>query len=125
MLVPLLLVVALMVLGQMLFKWTAVALQEHGSWFQSAVLMRLLLSLAVYGIATLAWVSVLQHLPLGRAYPFMALSFVFVPLLSIWVFGETQGIRYYLGIGLICAGVAISASAPVTDRLSRVGLSGS
>lgn len=121
----LLLVVLLMVVGQLLFKATAVSLQAHGSWFNPVVLCRLLASLAVYGLATLAWVSVLQHVPLGRAYPFMALAFVLVPLVSIWAFGESQHVRYFFGIILICVGVAISASSPVTDRVTGVGRSGS
>lgn len=121
----LLFVVALMVAGQVLFKTTAVAWQEQGHWFNAPVLTRLAASLAVYGFATIAWVWVLQHIPLGRAYPFMALAFLFVPLLSIWVFGESQGLRYYVGVALICIGVAISASAPVTDRVTDHGRTGS
>lgn len=122
--IALLFVVALMVVGQLLFKATAVAWQTHGNWSAPTVLLWLFASLAVYAVATIAWVSVLQHVPLGRAYPFMALAFVFVPLMSIWAFGETQGSRYYLGVVLICIGVAVSASSPVTDRVTDTGLSG-
>lgn len=107
----LLLVVGLMVAGQILFKATAIAWQAEGSLFSPRVLAYLLPSLALYGIATLAWVWVLQFVELGRAYPFMALAFVLVPLLSMLLFGEVLGWRYYLGVLLICAGVVVVATA--------------
>ena len=107
-----LLVVALMVAGQLMFKATAIAWQAEGTWYSAKVLARLLPSLAIYAFVTLAWIWVLQHVALGRAYPFMALAFVFVPILSGWFFGEQYGWRYYIGVLLICGGVIIATSAP-------------
>jgi uncharacterized membrane protein len=37
----------------------------------------------------------------------MALSFVFVPLLSALLLGESIGMSYWLGIGLIVIGVLV------------------
>lgn len=116
-------VVLLMVTGQILFKLTAVSWQSEGTWLSTMVLVRLAASLVVYALATFAWIWVLQHVPLGRAYPFMALMFILVPLVSMWVFGETQGLRYYLGIVLICLGVSISASSPVSDSVTTANRS--
>jgi len=49
-------------------------------------------------------------LPLNRAYPFFALSFLFVPLLSGFLLGEPTNARYWVGIGLIVAGIWIAAA---------------
>lgn len=109
--VALLLVVVLMAVGQVLFKATAIAWQSEGALLTSKVLARLLPSLVVYALATLAWIWLLQYVELARAYPFMALAFVLVPILSAYVFGESQDFRYYVGVALICAGVFVSGSA--------------
>lgn len=103
-------VILLMVLGQVLFKASAQALQTTGNWLDERFLLRFLPSLAVYGLATLAWVWVLRYIDLSRAYPFMALAFVFVPLASVWLFNERLSWRYAVGVLLICLGVMIAGS---------------
>ena len=40
----------------------------------------------------------------------MALSFVLVPVASVMVFGETLGLRYWIGAGLIVAGMLVIRS---------------
>ncbi len=72
------------------------------------------LALALYGVATLLWIMILQKVPLSQAYPFAALGFVIVPLASWLVMGETLSPLYCAGIALIIAGIlviAFSASA--------------
>jgi len=46
-------------------------------------------------------------LPLGQVYPFMALSFIIVPILSNWFFGEMIVSSYLLGTILIAAGIVV------------------
>ena len=74
------------------------------------------LALALYGVATLLWIMILQKVPLSLAYPFAALGFVIVPLASWLLMGETLSPLYCAGIALIIAGilvVAFSASGAV------------
>jgi uncharacterized membrane protein len=60
-------------------------------------------------IAALAWMAALTHFDLNRVYPFMALSFVFVLLLSAMVLGESVTLPKVAGIVLIFAGLAIGS----------------
>lgn len=101
-------VVLLMAVGQLLFKATAAAWQSHGTLFAMEPALRLLASLAVYGVATLAWIWVLQGTSLSMAYPLVALTFVLVPLGAWWWFGESLSPRYVVGMLLIVAGIAVA-----------------
>ena len=99
--------------GQLMFKLSARGIADVSG---APVLWRLaanpwfLMSLATYGGATVLWVWLLRELPLNRAYPFFALSFLFVPLLSGFLLGEPTNARYWVGIGLIVAGIWIAAT---------------
>lgn len=95
--------------GQILFKITSRSVGSlsvasllgllFNPWFLSALL--------IYGSATVAWIYVLRFVPVGRAYQFMALSFVAVPLGAWAVLGETLAARQLLGIAVIIAGLAL------------------
>jgi len=94
--------------GQVLFKYSANALAIADRFWDMSVAIPLLISFTIYGVATIGWVWVLQHVPLSRAYPFMALSFVLVPAASRILFDEQLDIRYILGVCLICLGVILA-----------------
>ncbi|HLF11270.1 MAG TPA: EamA family transporter [Gammaproteobacteria bacterium] len=66
--------------------------------------------LTLYAIATVLWVYLLHGLPLSRAYPFIALVFAFVPLLSWIVFRDSLDLRYGIGLVLMVAGLYLIAS---------------
>ena len=91
--------------GQVLFKYVARALNTSPHPWDPSVLAPFAFALAVYGIATIGWIWVLQYVPLSRAYPFMALSFVLVPAASRMFLAEPLGGTYVVGVGLICVGV--------------------
>jgi drug/metabolite transporter (DMT)-like permease len=57
------------------------------------------------------WMLILERTKLSYAYPFMAMTFVLVPLGSAFFFGEKLPPLQILGIGLIVVGVAVSALA--------------
>ena len=42
----------------------------------------------------------------------MALVFVFVPLAGVFVFDETQGLRFFAGIVLIALGIWLTSVRP-------------
>ncbi|WP_334131417.1 EamA family transporter [Silanimonas lenta] len=100
-------VVFLMALGQVMFKASAQVLNLSGTWLDYGFLLRFIPSLMIYGLATLAWVWVLRYVELSKAYPFMALAFILVPLASMWLFNERLNWRYAIGVTLIFLGVAI------------------
>lgn len=93
--------------GQILFKMSATSLQSSGSFFDLRTATILLSAFALYGITTIGWVWVLQKIPLGRAYPIMALAFILVPIGSYLVFGERFQPMYFVGVSLIALGIII------------------
>lgn len=100
--------VAMIATGQLLFKLTANNLQGPG--FLGAnpkALAILFVALAIYGVATIAWILVLREAPLNRVYPLMALSFVLVPLGSHYILGETITPQYWAGVGLLVVGLIL------------------
>lgn len=106
-----LLCVALIAVGQILFKYVGLlSVTTPGGW-SVHVVMSALAAFAVYGTATLVWIYLLRTIPLTKAYPFMALSFVLVPLGAAVLFGERLNGAYTLGLVLIVAGVLIVSRA--------------
>lgn len=93
--------------GQILFKYAAKAWNEAGTLFDPTTLMWLGSVVVVYGITTLGWAWVLTKVPLSKAYPFMALGFILVPLASKYLFNETLNSTYTVGTVLIVAGVIL------------------
>ncbi len=51
----------------------------------------------------------IKETALSVAYPFMALSFILVPLGSAWLFGDRLTLGQLLGGALIVAGVTLNA----------------
>jgi drug/metabolite transporter (DMT)-like permease len=62
-------------------------------------------------VAGTCWMLALQRLEIGFAYPFMALSFVLVPVGSMLLFGEPLPKIQLMASALIVAGVTLSALA--------------
>lgn len=94
--------------GQLLFKLSAVAFDQSGSYASPRGLAALLGAMGLYGLTSVAWVWVLQKVELGRVYPLMALAFVLVPLGSHVLFGERFHYQYYAGVVLIVLGILLS-----------------
>jgi drug/metabolite transporter (DMT)-like permease len=92
-------------IGQILFKLSANAAKLADNFFSPPALIWLFAALCLYGLTTLVWVWVLQKTDLGRVYPFMALAFLVVPVLSYFVFAERFSSNYLIGLGLIFVGL--------------------
>ncbi len=80
-------------------------LQNSGLFLKYFLLLGL-----TYGLVFCLWIFVLQKLDLSRAFPFAALTFVFVPLLSYFFLGETISMPTIWGAGLIIVGIVVSTS---------------
>lgn len=104
-----LLVVAMLSVGQILFKATGVALRQAGASITSAsVFLPFATAGVVYALASLLWVNALSDTPLAIAYPATALSFVLVPIASYYFFQEQLNLVNVMGLGVIIIGVALS-----------------
>lgn len=68
-----------------------------------------LLGLSFYVLGALTWIIVLSRLNLSYAYPFLALNFVLITLVSWLVLGEAIPITRWFGIVCICVGVVLVA----------------
>ena len=62
---------------------------------------------ACYGIATLLYLKVLARLDLSLAYPTVSLGYVLVIVMSKVFFKERISPARWLGVVIICAGVAM------------------
>ncbi|HWV02105.1 MAG TPA: transporter [Devosia sp.] len=107
----LLIVVFANVGGQLLFKVAADHVKAETTL--NGMVMRLVATpamwgaLVFYGVTTLAWVWVLRVMPLSVAYSAVALVFVLVPLLAVWLFKESLTPQFALGAALIVVGIVL------------------
>ncbi|KRW60859.1 EamA family transporter [Pseudomonas sp. TTU2014-080ASC] len=97
--------------GQLLFKLGAQRLQGEnlgqliGSFLFNPYLMG---AIFLYATTVLVWIYVLRVLPLSIAYPLTALSYIIVPILSLFILGEKVSTNTIIGSTLIIAGVMIT-----------------
>ncbi len=96
----------LLAAGQLLFKQTG--LELRGGVMRVLTAPAFYAALALYGVATLLWIWILSRVPLSRAYPYVALGVVLVPLASMMMFGEQVRPGFWLGVGLIVGGIVIT-----------------
>jgi drug/metabolite transporter (DMT)-like permease len=95
--------------GQLLFKLASADASE-GNVGKLLFNPTLWIALVLYGCTTIGWLFVIRGVPISRAYSFMALSFVYVPFLSVLFLGENLSTRLVLGTAIICAGIFVSMS---------------
>ncbi|MCL6479982.1 MAG: EamA family transporter [Peptococcaceae bacterium] len=94
--------------GQLLFKWASLQIQIVGSWISWRVLITVGLAAIIYVLATLLWINLLQQVALNKAYVFMALSFVLVPIASYLIFREPITNGYLIGAILVIIGIMVA-----------------
>jgi multidrug transporter EmrE-like cation transporter len=103
-----------MTVGQLLFKRVSPALKEspaplHEQLAALALNPVFLFAVAFYFALTVFWVWLLARLPLTKAYPFVALSFILTPASAAVLFGERLTYLNMVGLVLICVAVYFSA----------------
>ena len=103
-----LLTVVLLSVGQLLFKMAAMDMKNIDIY--SLLQPKLMLALCTYGIATVLWIAVLRHTPLGLAYPFVGLAFLIVPVLSWFWMSEPISLNTIVGGAVILIGIWIAVS---------------
>lgn len=103
--------VIIIAIGQVLFKISATEIGEAGVAFSKKPIIYFFCAIALYGIASVAWVFILKNIDLGKIYPIMAFSFIIVPVLSFLIFNEVFGPQYIFGSVLIVIGVSFCLHA--------------
>ena len=98
-------------LGQLLFKWGALAVSNSGTLWAYKPFTILFSAMCLYCCTSYLWVWILQRIELGRIYPLMALAFVIVPLASYYAFGEKFSNQYFLGVLFIVLGVVLATTS--------------
>ena len=97
--------------GQLLFKEAALRVPSEGTLPERLLALAhnayFLAALAVYLALSLVWVWLLRFTPLSRAYLFVALSFVLVPLAAAVAFDEPLSGRFLLGAVLTVCGLIL------------------
>jgi multidrug transporter EmrE-like cation transporter len=109
--------VLLTVAAQLVIKWQVGRAGEFpsGTRARLAYLADLLLNPWIIGclaagfVAALAWFVALSGLELSRAYPFVAVSFALVLVLSSIVFDERLTALKVVGASLIVAGIIVGS----------------
>lgn len=94
----------LMATGQIFFKMAAQnapPINNFNAIFSLALNPWFIGALLLYAVSTILWVSVLQQVNLSLAYPFVALGFVVIPLVSFFLFKEPLNWQYALGVVLL------------------------
>lgn len=74
--------------------------------FAAARDLHVLAGLAAWIASTVCWLYVLRVAPLSRAYLMSSLTYVLIPVASLYVFGEQLRRLHALGMVLIVVGVA-------------------
>jgi drug/metabolite transporter (DMT)-like permease len=67
----------------------------------------ILIAIPLYVTGFLTWLIVLSKLDLSYAYPFLAVTYVLVPLLSWLLLGEHIPVMRWIGIAVICMGLVL------------------
>jgi multidrug transporter EmrE-like cation transporter len=68
-----------------------------------------LVGFGCYGVSVLVWILALTRVPVTVAYPALSLGYIMNGLIAYFWLGETLDMRWWGGIALICAGVALIA----------------
>ena len=111
------LTVLLTVYGQIVIKWRINQLRASGSvsgdgslgYVLGLLLDPFVLSgLAAAFIAACTWMLAVSRLDISRAYPFVALTFVLVPIAASVFLAESVSVWVLVGAAIIVTGVAVS-----------------
>ena len=108
--IPVLLCVLAISVGQILFKLASARLDGGSPRALAGTLLLnppLIAALAVYGLATLAWVWLLRDRSLSAAYPLFGLSFVLVAVMGRVFLGEALSLPVLAGTLLVVGGVVV------------------
>jgi drug/metabolite transporter (DMT)-like permease len=101
----------MLTIGQLLFKQSGIAIAGKSptqAVSALAILPAFWLSLLLYGVATLLWIIVLSRISLARAYPWVTLPVVVVPMLAARIYHEELSVRFWFGLAILLCGMVLT-----------------
>ncbi|MBN5142011.1 hypothetical protein JY471_05655 [Stenotrophomonas maltophilia] len=90
-------------LSQLAMKAAARTHKQAGKW------LLLMLAIGLQLTSVLLVIVLLRTLPLSMLVVFAALAYLTVPVLCAALFKERLTLRFWLGAGLVCAGVVLAS----------------
>lgn len=96
------------VAGQLLFRGAALSANAAGGFANTKSMVLFATAIALYGVMTLLWAHALRELPLAKAYPFMALSFLIIPVAEHLIYGQVLSWSAIIGGVIIVAGIIVT-----------------
>jgi small multidrug resistance pump len=93
--------------GQTLLKAGA----GEADFFAQLLDWRTLIGFGIYGGAAVLYIVALRRIPMSRALPCTAISYVAAAAIGHYAFAEPLGIAQLAAIALICGGVVLLALA--------------
>ena len=114
-LLPIIFVIISTVTSQLILKWRVDSIIKRSEDTSNQIQLILknifdpyiLLCFSLAFVAAISWIFTLTRFNLSSAYPYMALNFLFVIILSSLFFGEVLSIRNIIAGILIIIGVAL------------------
>ena len=121
--------VGLVSAAQLGMRWSMTRLPLPHEWLSAfsnnsidlGALGAVLLAIFAYAMSMLCWLGALKHLPLGRAYSLLSISYALVYLLaaSLPVFNEHFSLSKTLGVALVILGVLVINSRRASTTSPR------
>ncbi|MCP1511174.1 MULTISPECIES: 4-amino-4-deoxy-L-arabinose-phosphoundecaprenol flippase subunit ArnF [Pseudomonas] len=105
--------VGLVSAAQLGMRWSMTRLPLPHEWLNAqidlAALGVVVLAICAYALSMLCWLVALKHLPLGRAYSLLSISYALVYLLAagLPVFNEHFSLSKTLGVAFVILGVLV------------------
>lgn len=114
-LLPIIFVIISTVTSQLILKWRVDSIIKKSDDTSNQIQLILknifdpyiLLCFSLAFIAAISWIYTLTRFNLSSAYPYMALNFLFVIILSSLFFGEVLSVRNIIAAIFIIVGVAL------------------
>ncbi len=121
--------VGLVSAAQLGMRWSMTRLPLPTEWLMAfdsnaidfTALVVVSLAILAYALSMLCWLGALKHLPLGRAYSLLSISYALVYLLaaSLPVFNEHFSLSKTLGVALVILGVLVINSRRASAASAR------
>ncbi|MBC3301024.1 4-amino-4-deoxy-L-arabinose-phosphoundecaprenol flippase subunit ArnF [Pseudomonas sp. SWRI18] len=109
--------VGLVSAAQLGMRWSMTRLPLPDAWLSAfnnggidlGAIGVVIVAILAYALSMLCWLGALKHLPLGRAYSLLSVSYALVYLLaaSLPVFNEDFSVSKTLGVALVIFGVLV------------------
>ncbi|ONH49770.1 undecaprenyl phosphate-alpha-L-ara4N flippase subunit ArnF [Pseudomonas cedrina] len=121
--------VGLVSAAQLGMRWSMTRLPLPDAWLSAfnnggidlGALGVVIVAILAYALSMLCWLGALKHLPLGRAYSLLSVSYALVYLLaaSLPVFNEEFSVSKTLGVAFVIFGVLVINSRRVSATSPR------